>query len=150
MSSHDQVRQEVLSEAQEAVEEFGSCLLEFEAATAPNPARLNHAFRQVHSLKGLAGLLSNGPLEPLAHQVENLLDELRLDRLVASRELWDALFDAVTLFRKLIESPGGGEEAARLISRMAAIQGGSRIARRAGDRDKSVLDRLAESERILV
>ncbi len=75
--------QEFLSEAQEIVEAFNRDLLLLDdqrAAGNFDPEVINDAFRAVHSLKGLSGLFGVTRMTNLSHNLENLLDSLRLGR----------------------------------------------------------------------
>ena len=46
-----------------------------------NPDLVNSVFRGAHSLKGLAGMFGFTDISELAHNLENLLDSLRLGRI---------------------------------------------------------------------
>src|SRR5262249_49711748 len=74
---------EFLSEAQEIVEALGRDLLALDEQRAQgriDPETVNEAFRAVHSLKGLSGLFGVARMVNLSHNLENLLDGLRLGR----------------------------------------------------------------------
>ena len=45
-----------------------------------NPDSLNSVFRGAHSLKGLAGMFGFTGIQELSHNLENLLDSLRLGK----------------------------------------------------------------------
>ena len=97
--------QEFLSEAQEIVETFNRDLLaldEGRAAGRYDPDLVNSAFRAVHSLKGLAGLFGVTRMTSLSHNLENLLDSLRLGRVELTSDTLDLLFEAVSLFNRII------------------------------------------------
>ena len=102
---------EFLSEAQEIVEAFNRDLLQLDegrAASRYDPAVLNDAFRAVHSLKGLAGLFGLARMTNLSHNLENLLDSLRMGRLQVTPEILDLLFAAVELFNRIIAETHAG------------------------------------------
>lgn len=107
-SSNEGVAQrEFLGEAQEIIDALNKDLLtldESESQTA-DPEIINNLFRSAHSLKGLAGMFGARYVSMLAHNLENLLDALRLGKLELSHELLDALFEAIDLFTKLIANP---------------------------------------------
>src|SRR3989442_1746480 len=110
----DKALQEFLSEAQEIVETFNRILLKLdEDRNAPggpgttkvrvDPDLVNDAFRAVHSLKGLSGLFGVTRMTQLAHQLESLLDGLRLGKIPAlTPALLDLLFESVELFNRLV------------------------------------------------
>ena len=104
--------QEFLSEAQEIIETFNRDLLaldEGRAAGRFDPEVVNDAFRAVHSLKGLSGLFGVTRMTNLSHNLENLLDSLRLGRVELGPDTLDLLFEAVVLFNRIVgETAGGG------------------------------------------
>jgi two-component system chemotaxis sensor kinase CheA len=107
---------EFLSEAQEIVEAFNRDLLQLDegrAASRYDPAVLNDAFRAVHSLKGLAGLFGLASMTNLSHNLENLLDSLRMGRLQVTPEILDLLFAAVEHFGRLIAETHAGTPSER-------------------------------------
>lgn len=105
---------EFLSEAQEIVESYNRNLLALDEGRSHgrfDPEVLNDAFRAVHSLKGLSGLFGVTRMTNLSHNLENLLDSLRLGRIELSPTVLDLLFEAVGLFNRVIgETAGGGSE----------------------------------------
>jgi len=104
--------QEFLSEAQEIVETFNRDLLaldEGRAAGRFDPDVLNDAFRAVHSLKGLSGLFGVARMTSLSHNLENLLDSLRLGRVELDAPTLDLLFESVALFNRIVAETAGRE-----------------------------------------
>jgi two-component system chemotaxis sensor kinase CheA len=117
--------QEFLSEAQEIVEAFNRDLLaldEQRASGSFDPEVINDAFRAVHSLKGLSGLFGVTRMTNLSHNLENLLDSLRLGRVELQPATLDLLFEAVSLFHKIIGETAGGQvdEGANLVEDLIA------------------------------
>lgn len=97
----DKARDEFFSEAQEIIEQLSRSLLSLDAAEKSgrsDPSLVNEAFRAVHTLKGLAGLFAANRLGQLSHELEDVLDDLRLGRLSLSAGVLDLLFEAVDLF----------------------------------------------------
>jgi two-component system chemotaxis sensor kinase CheA len=118
--------QEFLSEAQEIVEQFNRDLLaldEQRAAGAFDPEVINDAFRAVHSLKGLSGLFGVTRMTNLSHNLENLLDSLRLGRVELQPATLDLLFEAVSLFNRIVGETAAGaasEDGANLVEDLIA------------------------------
>jgi two-component system chemotaxis sensor kinase CheA len=107
----DRVLQEFLSEAQEIVENLNRDLLALDAQRATgryDPDRVNNAFRAVHSLKGLAGLFGAGAMTRLSHNLESLLDSLRLGRVRLVPAVLDLLFEAVEIYGRIIADTNAG------------------------------------------
>jgi len=101
--------------AEEASERLGALeagLLTLERAAASPPADLlNAVFRDAHSIKAGANLLSLRSLEAAAHRLENVLDSLRKGRLSPGEDVIEALLDGVDLLRELLGRPGAGAPA---------------------------------------
>jgi len=79
-----------------------------------DPDSLNSVFRGAHSLKGLAGMFGFAGIQDLAHNMENLLDSLRLGKVDLGSHVMNVLMDSLealgTMIRNLGE--GGAEEPA--------------------------------------
>ena len=102
---------EFLGEAQEIIDKLNSDLIALDEDLRQgreNPELINNLFRSAHSLKGLAGMFGAQRISMLAHNLENLLDALRLGRLDASSEMLDLLFESVDVFTRQIASISDG------------------------------------------
>jgi two-component system chemotaxis sensor kinase CheA len=110
----DRARDEFFSETQEIVEGFGRDLLALDGlqrAGRSDPELVNDIFRAVHTLKGLAGLFGAARISTLSHELEELLDNLRLGRVEMSARALDALFKSVELYSKLLQAEKEGTDA---------------------------------------
>ena len=81
----DKALQEFLAESQEIVDAFNQTLLEIDRQRGErdgqyDPDLINAAFRGVHSLKGLSGLFGFSQMIELSHQLETLMDQMRLGK----------------------------------------------------------------------
>jgi two-component system chemotaxis sensor kinase CheA len=106
----DKAREEFFSEAQELVDNLGRDLLELDEALksgAPDVELVNDVFRGVHTLKGLSALFGVTRMAGLSHELEDVLDDLRLGRLALTAELLDLLFRAVTLYARVLAAERG-------------------------------------------
>ena len=63
---------------------------------------INAIFRPFHTIKGVSGFLNLTEINRFAHQVENLLDEARSDKIILEGPLIDLILDAVDLLRTMI------------------------------------------------
>ena len=63
---------------------------------------INAIFRPFHTIKGVSGFLNLMEINRFAHQVENLLDEARSDKITLEGPLIDLILDAVDLLRAMI------------------------------------------------
>ncbi|HEX8790558.1 MAG TPA: Hpt domain-containing protein, partial [Polyangiaceae bacterium] len=77
----DKARDEFFSEAQELIDGLGRDLLILDEALKkgqPEAELINDVFRAVHTLKGLSGLFGATRMAGLSHELEDVLDDLRL------------------------------------------------------------------------
>ena len=101
----DRARQEFTSEAEELLDTLSRDLVDFEAqGKNVRPELINKIFREVHSLKGLAGMLGFGEISELSHNLEEMLDRLRMGRITIDRDLVDLLYDSVDSLNRLLLS----------------------------------------------
>lgn len=111
--THTKAVQDFLAEAEEIVEQLGTELADLSDMAESgelNPDVLNSIFRGAHSLKGLAGMFSFSGVADLAHNMENLLDWLRLGKLNLTPKLMTVLFEAHELLSSLIRLLASGDE----------------------------------------
>ncbi len=64
---------------------------------------VNSIFRPVHSIKGSSGYFGFKKIKALSHVLENLLDELRNERINADSDLVDLLLESTDTLNKMIE-----------------------------------------------
>ena len=99
----DRAREEFTSEAEELLDTLSRDLVEFESqGTNVRPELVNKIFREVHSLKGLAGMLGFGDISELSHSLEDMLDKLRMGKILYSKELIDLLYDSIDSLNRLV------------------------------------------------
>lgn len=99
----DRAREEFTSEAEELLDTLSRDLVDFEAQGASvRPELVNKIFREVHSLKGLAGMLGFGDISELSHNLEDMLDRLRMGKILISKELIDLLYDSIDSLNRLV------------------------------------------------
>ncbi|MGA7124215.1 MAG: chemotaxis protein CheA [Polyangiaceae bacterium] len=106
----DKAREEFFSEAQELVDGLGRDLLGLDEgvkAGRVDPELINDVFRGVHTLKGLSGLFGATRMAGLSHELEDVLDDLRLGRIDVTPAVLDLLFQAVTLYAQLLAAQSG-------------------------------------------
>ena len=106
----DKAREEFFSEAQEIVDGLGRDLLGLDLsvkAGRSDPELVNDVFRGVHTLKGLAGLFGAALMTGLSHELEEVLDDLRLGRIDLTSQVLDLLFRAVELYGRILAAERG-------------------------------------------
>ena len=152
-------REEFYSEAQEMLEQMEDLLGAMRTAGTeeePPAEAIDTFFRLVHSLKGLSGMLGFSTISFLAHELENLLSELRLGRLSSSGELITLLESCLGAFSELLASQlAGVEPIVNVHARIAQIESFLARHRRAESEDiaeqvelpEALLGTLTEYER---
>lgn len=153
----DRARQEFTSEAEELLDAISLDLASFESqGREVRPELVNKLFREVHSLKGLAGMLGFGDISELSHNLEDMLDRLRMGRMEVTRELMDLLYDSVDSLNRLVIAVHDPQEEGlvdlpRLVSRIHQMvtqqpQRGSGTLLSDVDLDEQTLKSLTEYE----
>jgi two-component system chemotaxis sensor kinase CheA len=128
-SESSEKKEEFFSEAQEIVDGLGKLLLDLEQAIAQSrvdPDVINEMFRAVHTLKGIAGLFGATRMSGMSHELENMLDDVRMGRLDLTASVLDLLFKAVDLYTHILlfergEAPDPEQEIAKLLASFAAV-----------------------------
>jgi two-component system chemotaxis sensor kinase CheA len=114
-----------LAEAEEIIDQLSLDLVGLSDSTESgdfNPELINSIFRGAHSLKGLAGMFGFTDIAELAHNLENLLDSLRLGKVALSQSALSVLFDAMDLLGSLVRNAGSdGMDADTIAQAVARI-----------------------------
>ncbi len=90
------------AEARDYLQALNSDLLSFEQEPT-NRAILDEMFRAAHSLKGMAGTMGFDELAEFTHEMESVLDLLRLGEIAAATHVINVLFQAVDTLEVLLE-----------------------------------------------
>ncbi len=126
-SAGDKAREEFFSEAQEIVDGLSRDLLALDDVCrrgGSDAELVNDVFRAVHTLKGLSGLFGAAMMSGLSHELENLLDDLRLGRIELTAQVLDLLFQSVELYgRILAAAKGDAPEPAQEVKALLASLG---------------------------
>ncbi len=125
-SAGDKAREEFFSEAQEIVDGLSRDLLALDDVSrrgGSDAELVNDVFRAVHTLKGLSGLFGAAMMSGLSHELENLLDDLRLGRIELTQQVLDLLFQSVELYGRILAAAkgDGAEPASEVKSLLAAL-----------------------------
>jgi two-component system chemotaxis sensor kinase CheA len=101
----DKARDEFFSEAHEIIEGLSRDLLQLDDSRGKGPAEpelVNNIFRAVHTLKGLAGLFGAARMSALSHELENVLDDLRLGKIELTQRVVDLLFKGISIYQRIL------------------------------------------------
>jgi two-component system chemotaxis sensor kinase CheA len=105
MSDKDSSKKDFLSEGEEILEEITSDLQELENSVKRNNVRpdlINKLFREFHSLKGISGMLGFQTVSNFTHELENMLDHVRLGKIDMHAKTVDVLFQAVDVLNQML------------------------------------------------
>ena len=157
-SPADKAREDFFSEAQELVDGMSRDLVLLDERSRQgksDPELVNDVFRAVHTLKGLAGLFGAARMSAVSHELEDVLDDLRLGKIDLTTRVLDLLFQSVDLYGRLLaaERGHGPEPAPEVEALLMAL--GSMMGQQGGqgaspatqyDLDPSILGVLTEYE----
>lgn len=111
-----------LDESREHLQALNDNILALEAEPH-NEAVLDEIFRSAHTLKGMSATMGFNILAELTHEMENILDLLRKNKLDATEDIVDLLFRCVDTLEKLIDNvASGGEEQQDIAPLTAALR----------------------------
>ena len=117
-----------LSESREHVSAINHLLLTLEGDPRSREA-VEGLFRAVHTIKGMSATMGYRAVADLAHEMEDVLDRVRLGRMTPGPELVDVLFAACDALEQSIEvavEEGDDEGAvAPVVARLRTLAGGT-------------------------
>ncbi|MDY7229940.1 chemotaxis protein CheA [Hyalangium rubrum] len=114
---------EFVAEATEILDTLGKDLLTLDERRGQeaDPDLINGIFRAAHSLKGLSGLFGQDRIARLAHGTEDLLDRLRLGKLMLDDTVLDSLIESLDVFQALLVETSRGESSSAQGARAEAL-----------------------------
>jgi two-component system chemotaxis sensor kinase CheA len=98
----EEIKEIFMAESSELLQTMESILLDFEKENY-NDEKLNELFRSVHTIKGSAGIFGYENIVKFTHIVENVLDNLRENKLEFTKELNSLLIDCRDQISDLVE-----------------------------------------------
>jgi two-component system chemotaxis sensor kinase CheA len=103
-ASREQDIREFLAEAGNHIDEIEPLLISLGEGASGGEAKasVSTVFRGFHSIKGVSGFLSLFVIQEITHAAEELLQEVREDRVQADRPVVEALVTACDLLRKVL------------------------------------------------
>ncbi len=103
---------EFVNESREHLADIESQLLDIEAGGAnADPKLVNEVFRAIHSIKGAAGFMGFVTLGKLAHELESVLNLVRMGQLVPTSPIIDILLKAADKLRNMIDDIDNSNQA---------------------------------------
>ena len=80
-----------IDETEEHLQTLSDCIMELEKEPE-NMDTINEIFRAAHSLKGMAGTMGFKRMQRLTHDMENVFQEVRSDKVKVNSNMIDLLF----------------------------------------------------------
>lgn len=116
-----------IEESKEHLQNCNEKLLELEK----NPEDLkivNEIFRSAHTLKGMSATMGYEDLAKLTHQMENVLDAIRNQKIAVNAEILDVVFQATEHLEEMVFSIADGgdgkRDVAEVVERLKQIEKG--------------------------
>jgi len=103
MDDTNQYLQMFFDESTEYIQTLNERVLELEQNPNKSKEIIDSMFRAAHSLKGMAATMGFEKLTKLSHKIENLMDEIRNDKVVIESKLVDLLFGGIDYISKIVE-----------------------------------------------
>jgi len=130
-----------VEESREHLQQLNSSLLELEKDNR-NKSVLNEIFRVAHTLKGMSGTMGFTKMQTLTHDMEDVLDALRNERIFADSDMVDVLFkclDALETYVNTISQTGqeGSEDFQEIIDALNDIIRSDSAPQKAPKKEKS-------------
>ena len=105
--NNEELLKDFFTEAQSQVETLESNILVIESDPSNHEA-IDEIFRAAHTLKGGSATVEFTELAEFTHKVEDVLDELRSDRLDVTEDVVDLLLNSIDVIKAMLESRAGG------------------------------------------
>jgi two-component system chemotaxis sensor kinase CheA len=116
-----------IDEAKEHLQAMNENLLELEREPE-NLSIVQNIFRSAHTLKGMSATMGFEDLAKLTHEMENVLDLVRNEKLKVNDFVFDALFQCFdhleAMVEDIVQGGGGQADVSQIVSTLQAIISG--------------------------
>ena len=92
-----------IDETNEHLQNLSDCIMVLEKEP-DNKDTINEIFRAAHSLKGMAGTMGFKRMQHLTHDMENVFQEVRSDKISVNSRMIDLLFECLDALDKYLEN----------------------------------------------
>lgn len=92
-----------IDETSEHLQNLSDCIMVLEKEP-DNKDTINEIFRAAHSLKGMAGTMGFKRMQHLTHDMENVFQEVRGDKISVNSKMIDLLFECLDALDKYLET----------------------------------------------
>lgn len=121
--NNEELLKDFFAEAEQQVETLESNILVIESDPSNHEA-VDEIFRAAHTLKGGSATVEMNELSEFTHKVEDVLDEIRSDRLQVSEPIVDILLSSIDVIKAMLEARQSGtvyqEDVSDLVSKLMA------------------------------
>jgi len=98
----EQAFQDFLDESRELLSNLEPTILELEN-NPDDPGLVDEPFRILHSIKGMSSFFNLSPIKTVSHRLEDLLGEIRDDRMTVDGDVIDVLFNGTEILHRLYD-----------------------------------------------
>ena len=105
--NNEELLKDFFSEAEQQVETLESNVLVIEHDPTNHEA-VDEIFRAAHTLKGGSATVEMNELSSFTHKVEDVLDEIRSDRLSVDEKVVDILLSSIDVIKAMLEARANG------------------------------------------
>lgn len=105
--NNEELLKDFFAEAEQQVETLESNILVIENDPSNHEA-VDEIFRAAHTLKGGSATVEMNELSEFTHKVEDVLDEIRSDRLAVSEDIVDLLLSSIDVIKAMLEARQNG------------------------------------------
>ncbi len=106
-SSNEELLKDYFSEAEQMIDNLESNILAIESDPNNHDA-IDEIFRAAHTLKGNSAAVEFSEVAHFAHTMEDLLDEVRSDKVQVNGDIVDVLLNALDMIKTMLESRQNG------------------------------------------
>jgi two-component system chemotaxis sensor kinase CheA len=92
-----------IDESAEHLQNLSDCIMTLESEP-DNKDTINELFRAAHSLKGMAGTMGFKRMQHLTHDMENVFQEVRSDKIKVDSSMIDLLFECLDAIEKYLDN----------------------------------------------
>jgi two-component system chemotaxis sensor kinase CheA len=92
-----------IDESAEHLQTLSDCIMTLESEP-DNMDTINEVFRAAHSLKGMAGTMGFKRMQHLTHDMENVFQEVRSDKIKVDSSMIDLLFECLDAIEKYLDN----------------------------------------------
>lgn len=144
-----------IDETSEHLQDLNDCIMVLEKEP-DNKDTINEIFRAAHSLKGMAGTMGFKKMQRLTHDMENVFQEVRSDKLGVSGKMIDVLFQCLDAIESYLEnvkasSNEGTEDYEAVIANLNSlleedVEENKVVASKSTKKDELVIDTVDETK----